>query len=137
MPVRIRCKHVGGRPLSSEQGNSIGDIDVLALDRSQHIVWALDAKSIAPDVTPLSLRAEVRQLEEEIPKHQRRLKWLERNRDAIVAEFALGSTNLLNWEIRGALVLQQPLGGAFMFEPALPILTWRELRNEIGCATHK
>ncbi len=137
LPVRVRCKQIGGRQLSSEQGNSIGDIDVLALDRSQHIVWALDAKSIAPDVTPLSLRAEVRQLEEEIPKHQRRLEWLERNRDAIVAEFALGSTNLLNWEIRGALVLQQPLGGAFMFEPALPIMTWRELRNQIGCATYE
>jgi len=109
--VRVRCKQIGGRPLSSEQGNSIGDIDVLALDRRQRVVWALDAKSIAPDVTPLSLRAEVRQLEEEIPKHQRRLEWLERNRDAIVAEFALASTNLLDWEIRGALVLQQPLGG--------------------------
>ncbi len=130
--VRVRCECPGGRPMKNEQGNLIGDVDVLAVDPSRRIVWALDAKSIASDVTPLRLRTEARKLRKEIPKHQRRIEWLERNRDAIAAEFGLDPQHLLKWEIRGALVLDEPLGGTFTFVPALPILTWPELRIEMN-----
>ena len=97
LSVRVRCNHVGGRPVENEQGNSIGDIDVLAVDPSHRIVWALDAKSIASDVTPLRLRTEAKKLQKEIPKHQRRIEWLERNRDAIAAEFDLDPQDLRKW----------------------------------------
>jgi hypothetical protein len=131
MTVRGRLKIIGGRRVRGEQGDDLGDVDLLALDHDKRLVWALDAKSIASDVTPLSMRSEARQLQEEIPKHQRRVEWLEQNRDAVATEFGLPSQALCDWEIRGALVLEEPLGGVFIFEPALPVLTWTELRSEM------
>jgi hypothetical protein len=123
---------VGGVPVARPDGSTLGDVDVLALDRARGLVWALDAKRIAPGLSALSLPDEVEQLQDEVPKHQRRVAWLQGNLAAVAAEFGADAAEAAGWTVRGALVLAAPLAGGFLGVTGLPVLTWPELQARLA-----
>jgi hypothetical protein len=127
LPVRGRIETIGGRPIVREDGSTLGDVDVLALDEQARTIWALDAKRVVSSSTPLGLLDEAEQLRKEAAKHARRVAWLDENRAAVAREFACDDP-LSDWRLKGALVIAAPLGGATVAQGTIAILTWPQLR---------
>jgi hypothetical protein len=126
--VRARVEEIGGRRVAREDGSTLGDLDVLVLHERTHTVWALDAKRLAPATAAMALPNEADHLAREARKLELRLRWLDANIDAVASEFGLASRALASWSVRGAIVIATPLGGAFIAESPVPVLTWEELR---------
>jgi hypothetical protein len=127
--VRAGIDKIGGLRVARDDGTDLGDVDVLFLQESTRTIWALDAKRVAPATAPMALPDEADQLAEEGRKHDRRVRWLAAHCDAVAAEFGRSSEALTGWAVRGALVADSALGGAFIADSPVPVLTWAELRR--------
>jgi hypothetical protein len=109
--------------LRRASGDSIGDIDVLVWSASGERVWLLDAKRLAPGVEARAAPREHKRLARAVARHDERLEWVRVNQDRLSAELGVGQA----WDVRGALVIDRPLAGAFYGGLALPVLMFSEL----------
>jgi hypothetical protein len=101
----------------------LGDIDVLAVHAESSTVVAIEAKRMAPGLTPYDAWQEREQFhggrKRHVAKHQRRVEHLAVDPGAIEAEFGQSSSP---WKILGCIVTTAPMAGAKLVESGLPVL---------------
>lgn len=121
--ARGRVRSIDDAPLCRPNGESIGDIDVLVWSETDERVWLLDAKRLAPGVESRAAPREHKRLARAVAHHRERLEWVHVNRHRLSAELGLDRA----WDIRGALVIDRPLAGAYYRRLALPVFMFSEL----------
>lgn len=134
-PVRRRVTKLGRIAIADERG-PLGDIDVLAVDRSSRVIWAIECKALAPSRTPTEVANELRDLFGEgdrpghIGKHVRLVEWLESHRQQVIVELGLDG----DWRIGGLFIVDDDLYGPYFRETPVPAIPLRRLRDSVRAA---
>jgi hypothetical protein len=129
-PVRRRVTKLGGVTIADERG-PLGDIDVLAIDQSAKVIWAVECKSLAPSRTPAEVANELRDLYGEddrpghIGKHTRLVQWLDEHRAQVIEGLGLEG----HWRIEGLFVVDDDLYGPYFREAPVPVIPLRRLHE--------
>ena len=91
-------------------GQTLGDVDVLAIDQTRRILWAIECKNLVFAKTPHELASEILDLQKPdkgmIAKHQKRIDWINANMSAVSAELGLPAGR---WRVRGVLTVHTDL----------------------------
>ena len=131
----------GGVRVADENGNPLGDIDVLAAELARRTLWAVDAKDLTGTLTPSDLARELKKVfqvggtkRSQMQRHLARLAWLEAHRTEALADLGLATEDADGWKVEGMFVTPQPVAAPFVREPALPVLSFRELRHRLDQA---
>ena len=106
--VSINSKHI-----SDEEGNDLGDIDVLSISKDLRKIYVVEVKdySLAKNFNDLSI--EIKKLFEgtedskpDYEKHINRFTWVLNHKDDIIKEYKLNGTN---WQIIPLFITNQPM----------------------------
>lgn len=110
--VHENLKRIGKLRLARENGEDIGDIDVLVLDEKEKVLLAVEVKDFELARTPVELSNEMRKLldgpKSAASHHEERLAFLKSHRDLVHTGLNLpGSPR--EWQIHGEIVTSHDL----------------------------
>ena len=105
-------KKVNGKKISQENGNDLGDIDILIIDDVNSTIIASEVKDFHFSRNPYEIQQEYIKMfvdkEKELcfaSKHQRRVQWLINHVADIREEYALDDRD---WKIKGIFIVSEP-----------------------------
>jgi hypothetical protein len=137
--VRNQVTQLNGKKISRLNGETLGDVDVLAIDAVNNMIFPIETKAFSIAKTASELSNERNELfgkgedQGKIGLHLERIEWLRSNLQHLLEEFGLESTN--DWEIVPVCVLDVDLLSAHLTKPPLKIavvddlLEWMENSN--------
>jgi hypothetical protein len=135
--VHKRFTKIGGLRLE-ENGNDIGDVDVLALDPPTRRVWAIECKAIAIGITPWELSNELGRIHEPgtgiLAKHERRTAWLRRHLKELVGAFGHDPSG---WQLEPIIAVEVDLLASHLRPSSIPILDLPQLERRITALSAK
>jgi len=112
--VREQVDRVGDLRFRRPSGESIGDVDVMVIDRSRRVVLAVEAKDFEFARTPQELANEVEKLIGEsgsaAAHHNERLSFLRAHLPRLLRELQLAD-DPTSWEVQGMIVTSADLLG--------------------------
>jgi hypothetical protein len=126
--VKTKVDKFGAVRLEDAPGQPLGDIDVLAIDDSNRILWAIECKDLVFAKTPRELSSELRGLEEPnhgmIVKHERRAAWMATHVDDVIAGLGLSAGP---WRVVPLITVSAPLASVHLRPLAMPIVLVHDL----------
>ena len=132
--VRKQIKKFCGIRLERENGESLGDIDVLAAAPDSRLIFTIEAKCFALAKTPVELANERDELFGDLAgksgavgRHLERTKWLQDNLTDVLRELGIKDSNLDPWQIRPLMVLDSDLISPRLVPPPFSILVLDKL----------
>lgn len=132
--VFLHVAKIGGTPVADADGNSLGDIDVLALDAPRHTIYLLECKDLESARTPRELANEVAKLmvdsstsRSTSTKHMRRTEWARTNISHALA--MAGEPNTGRWRVCGAIVTSIELLGPLLEPGLLPVASLAQVKR--------
>lgn len=136
--VRSQVKKIGRQRIQRRPGEDLGDIDVLVADLAAQRLRAIEAKTLAIARTPAELANELAETFESsathqaaIDRHVERVRWLRDHLPDVLAWLDIDDEPIL-WTVEGLMVLDIELMSPHLIDPPLPVITYRELRSELG-----
>lgn len=137
--VRSQVKKIGRLRIERRRGEDLGDIDVLVADPADRRLRAVEAKDLAIARTPAELSNELAETfqssdghQAAIDRHAERVDWLREHLADVLDWLGLGDEDPTAWTVEGLLVLDIELMSSYLVDPPLPVITYRELREELG-----
>lgn len=113
--VRENVKRLGKLKLARPNGDLIGDIDVLVIDRATMVLLAVEVKDFEFARTPFELSNEIAKLlvgpNSAAHHHEERLAFLKTNLQHVVAELSLPG-EAKDWQVSGQIVTSNDLMAA-------------------------
>jgi hypothetical protein len=113
--VRENVKRIGKLRLARANGEAIGDIDVLVIDRARKVLLAVEVKDFEFARTPFELSNEIGKLlvgpDSAAHHHEERLTFLRANLQLVVAEWNLPG-EAKEWQVLGEIVTSSDLMAA-------------------------
>lgn len=132
LQVRKRFTKVGGLRLE-ENGNDIGDVDVLAIDPAAKRIWAIECKAIAIGITPWELSHELGRIHEPgtgiLAKHERRAAWLRGHLKELVGAFGYDPRG---WQLEPVIVVEVDLLATHLRSSSMPIVDLPQLEQRLA-----
>jgi len=136
METRLSVKKFGKHRIADVDGQDLGDVDILAYDRTAKLILAVEAKDFEVARIPAEIANELQKLFEgknakksTVELHGRRIKWL-RDNVAEVTE-ALGlDLGEKNWQVRGLVVTSDPLITPLVASSPVPVVPFDELTSQ-------
>lgn len=126
--VYTNVEKISGEMIADEHNNTLGDIDVLAIDRQKHFILPIEVKSFKQARNPYEINREHMALfvgnekkKSYVAKHLRRIQWCEKHLDLFEKQYNLDSTS--QWKIKGLFVVNHPQVSKYAFHENLSILT--------------
>lgn len=115
MSVRENVKRIGNLKLARKNGDAIGDIDVLVIDRARKVLLAVEVKDFEFARTPFELSNEITKLLDgpnlAAHHHMERLAFLKANLNRVVTELDLPGA-APEWHVQGQIVTSSDLMAA-------------------------
>ena len=137
--VRPQVKKIGKLRIERKPGEDLGDIDVLVADRAQRRLLGVEAKDLAVARTPAELNNELAETflshdgkQAAIDRHLERIAWLREHLAEVLDWLGLGDEDTAAWTVDGLMVLDIELMSPYLIDPPLPVITYRDLREELG-----
>ncbi|MGH3070797.1 MAG: hypothetical protein ACRDNB_00840 [Gaiellaceae bacterium] len=137
--VRSQVKKIGHLRIERQRGEDLGDIDVLVADRAARRIRAVEAKDLAIARTPAELSNELDETfrssdtkQAAIDRHVERVAWLRDHLREVLDWLGLGAEEPTAWTVEGLVVLDIEMMGPYLTDPPLRVITYRELRDELG-----
>ena len=132
--VLRRVKKADGLRLLDENGRDIGDIDVLVADTQAKLLFVLETKDFETARTPWELGGEIKKIfgaqKGTVVLHKRRVAWVERNMDRVLAAMRISETpNRGQWQVRAAIVVSELLLSPLVVESDLPVVPIAEIES--------
>jgi len=122
--VKRGVRQIAGLNLRNVEGEDLGDIDVVAVDRSRKRVLLLELKNLEIARTPAELGREVRNVLEgpksAVERLSRRLSALEPRRDKVLADFGIRDPR--GWELLPAVIVNEPLMSGSLRDGGVQVL---------------
>lgn len=129
--VRPGVKKIG-RLRIRQDGNDLGDVDVLGADDQVKIIWAIECKNLGVARTPWELWSEVRDFEDPdkgiVAKHGRRADWLRAHLDEIVEWLNLPKGN---WRIEPLIIVRSAMISLHLRPFAIPVIDAAALEDRL------
>lgn len=130
--VRTKIEMFGGKRLARDNGQALGDIDVLAGSPQRREILAIEAKDLAAARTAAEMKNEFDTLIRSTPStmslHGERTVWLRSNITEVITELGLPEGQ---YKVSPLLVVDLESVTAFLESPAIPIQTYQSLKREL------
>lgn len=130
--VRTNVTKIGRIPIADD-GQDLGDVDVLGVDHSRRVLWAVECKNLGVARTPWELWSEVREFEEPtkgiVAKHQRRAQGLGAHLDDIVSWLGLSAGK---WRVEPVIVVKSAMMSLHMREFTIPVIDSAALEEHVA-----
>lgn len=108
--TRKEFKKVGGQRIGMPE-KDLGDVDVLAIDEENQVIWLVECKDWRSAGTPHELANEVKRLldveDGALEKHSRRRYWLNEHLELLIADLGLDQRTV--WVLKPLLVVSHAL----------------------------
>jgi hypothetical protein len=135
--VRREVKKIGGVRIERRRGEDLGDVDVFVAEPGVRRLRAIEAKDLAVARTPAELSNELAATfkstathQAAIDRHVERVEWLRERIPDVLAWLGL-EDDPDQWSVDGLMVLDIELMSPYLVDPPLPVITYRELRDEL------
>lgn len=128
--------NLDSQPLQRENGDTLGDIDVMSADTQTRTLWAVECKDLVGALTPSDAMDELERHFGEASgssasKHAERVAWLADRIPAALEK--LGITEAPGgWKVRGLFVTSQPVMAPYVRELSLPVRPTSDLDEFIA-----
>jgi hypothetical protein len=136
--VRSQVKKIGRLRIERRRGEDLGDIDVLVADPPSRTLRAVEAKDLAVARTPAELANELAEIfqssggeQAAIDRHVERVGWLRAHVADVLEWLGLGDEDPTLWSVDGLIVVDIELMSPYLIDPPLPVITYRDLRDEL------
>ena len=133
--VRKNAAKFGKSRIADAHGNTLGDIDVLAVDVSARRIFAVECKDFEMARVPHEVRADLDTLfisTERKPcaqeKQLRRVAWVKENVGVVLSSMGI-EPSPGEWRVHGAFAFSAALISPMLGKAVLPIWTLAELRR--------
>jgi hypothetical protein len=137
--VDRRVKRVSRMKIARESGESLGDIDVLAIEPRQRRVIAADAKAITPALAAAEIAVEIGATfassggsESAATRVLERAQWLRDHLEDVLGAYGVARSG--DWQVEPLLVLDRDLISPYVTTTPVPVIAFRRLAHELGVA---
>lgn len=125
--VRTGVRKVQGERLGGRAGD-LGDIDVVAADLDQGLLWLIECKAVSSARTPWEVGHELREFvgpKGHLARHARRVEWTRHHVHELLSELMIGGAY---WTVSGLVVTDAPIPTAYRATRAdIPIVEAQRL----------
>lgn len=132
--VKPNVKKINKKNISDENGNTLGDIDILIIDEERKKIYATEVKDFNFSRNPYEIQMEYEKLFVDSPKkksyvtkHQRRVEWLKLHMEDVITYYGL---SYAKWEIIGIFIVSEPLISKDIYGKEIEIISVNELNVE-------
>ncbi len=133
--VKANVTALGAETLQRPNGETLGDIDVLAADTRGYVLYAVECKDLVGALSPSEVAGELSEHfaheGETAIKHGERVDWLSSRVDSALNELGVkGDAD--EWRVEGLFVTGRPVMGPYIAEVAFEIVSVKELPGWIA-----
>lgn len=132
--LHVNVKKINGKKIAQENGNDLGDIDILIIDRVTKKIIASEVKDFHFSRNPYEIQQEYIKMFEDkgkklcfATKHQRRVEWLKKHLDDVKEMYGLEDND---WKIEGIFIVSQPLISSYIYKQTIKCISKAELSPE-------
>ncbi|MGH2615917.1 MAG: hypothetical protein ACRDJC_11800, partial [Thermomicrobiales bacterium] len=137
--VRTQVKKIGRLPIERVRGQTLGDIDVLAVDVERRRILAIEVKALAPARTPWELGHQLSELfratrdrKSTVQKHSERTEWLRAHKADVLSWFRVSAGAEDEWTVEPLIVLDKESASPYLTTSTVPVTTYHRLRQALG-----
>lgn len=137
MVVRLRVTDVGPLKITRENGDMIGDVDVLAADTRALVLHAIDTKNLSVARTPYEVVRELRRTFKSeagktaaIDRHAERTAWLRSHVSEILAWLRIEGDSR-QWRVEPSIVVDTEVPSAFIEQLPIRVVDAMTLAEEL------
>lgn len=119
----------------SENGNPLGDVDVLCVDVSRREIWALECKAYERARVPHEFSAQLKKLLDNknghVAKHLRRVEWVRSHRVDVLAHFKItpSKKELVGWRVRSRILVEDEIFAPYLQKPSIEVIGWQKFKE--------
>ena len=129
---------MGGVRIARENGDDLGDIDVLAADPTRRCLIPIEAKCFSLAKTPAELANERNELFGDLQnstgavgRHLERSEWLRMHREDVLNDFRIDATQWESWSVKPIVVTDADLLSPRLVQSQLPVVTLTNLIDSL------
>ncbi|MDF2844509.1 MAG: hypothetical protein K0R00_2935 [Herbinix sp.] len=133
--VYPNLKKINKKPISDENGDTLGDIDILFIDVEKQRIYVTEVKSFSFSRNPYEIQSEYNKIFVDteqhkcfVTKHNRRIEWVEKHLQDTCEQFELNSK--INWKIVGAFIVEEPIISNKIYNKNMEMISQLELTIE-------
>ena len=119
--------------IADENGNTLGDIDVLIIDGEMHHVYVAEVKDFNFSRNPYEIQAEYLRMFVDgekkcyATKHNRRVNWVREHIEDLKMQYGLDN---VAWKISGLFIVSEPLISTQVYRQDIEVISKAELSVE-------
>lgn len=128
-------KKINGKKISNLQGNTLGDIDILIIDKVTDKIIAAEVKDFHFSRNPYEIQQEYLKMFVDkdkmkcfATKHTRRVEWLKEHIQDVKIQYGLDNRE---WDIKGIFIVSKPLISNAIYKQNIKCISRAELCAEI------
>jgi len=134
--VEESISSIGGHRLERENGDTLGDIDVLAADTTTRVLYAVECKDLAGALTPSEVAGELSEHFDadagtSTSKHLERMAWLESHQADVLRHFHI-SDDSSKWRTKGTFVTGRLVMAPYIRDVTFEIVAFKDLPRWIS-----
>jgi hypothetical protein len=132
-----RVRRVDGDHMQRSDGETLGDIDVLAGSETSPILWAVECKSLNGSLSSAEVAREMTdhfrpEGKSSVAKHAERVAWMQER--GVAAARLLGLSERADREVRGLIVTGREVVAPFIDEIPFEVVSVKQLPDLLGAA---
>mgnify|MGYP003289605463 CR=1 FL=1 len=123
--TKINQKHI-----TDEKNNTLGDIDILLIDKKKHTIYVSEVKDFNFSRNPYEIHMEYEKMFVDgkslcyVSKHMKRLDWVRGHFDDLRKEYNLDNSK---WQIKGLFIIHDQLISSKIYKKPIKVLSINEL----------
>lgn len=124
---------INKQSVADEKGNTLGDIDVLIIDKEEHRIYVAEVKDFNFSRNPYEIQQEYQKMFVDgkkkcyATKHARRVDWVKEHILDLKAHYKLDDST---WNVCGVFIVSEPLISTQVYHQKLEVISRAELSVE-------
>lgn len=111
-----------------EEGNDLGDIDVLCVFPKKKTILVIECKNLSIARTPVEMKRELDQLfigtqkkDSTVVKHQRRVDWIKKNITKVLTHYGFNKKGI--WKVEPLIIVNNDLITSYFHKSPIPVFS--------------
>lgn len=124
---------INKKPVADDNGNTLGDIDVLIIDKEMHRIYVAEVKDFNFSRNPYEIQLEYQKMFVDgkkkcyATKHGRRVDWVKEHLEDLKIHYQLADDI---WNVYGLFIVSEPLISTQVYHQKLEVISRAELSVE-------
>ncbi|MDF2803483.1 MAG: hypothetical protein K0S61_3386 [Anaerocolumna sp.] len=131
--IEPNVKKLNKHLIADENGNTLGDIDVLIIDKEMHCVYVAEVKDFNFSRNPYEIQLEYQKMFVDgekkcyATKHNRRVAWVREHLEDLKLQYGLDNAS---WKVNGLFIVSEPLISNQVYGQNIEVVSKAELSIE-------